>query len=140
MPNRKRVDVLGYDVSDGNPPMRLVECKASLRDLRGIEHQLEMYRRYAGMLYVAVPSDLESAARDLLPKGVGLLVVTLDANTVSADHGYLSTRCVKNPRRVGITGQARGLMRARTTTWLLAHFEKSRVYQNCGHEVRHGPN
>lgn len=135
LPNRKRIDVLAYDVSDGTT--RLVECKATLRDLRGVEGQLESYRRYADLLYVAVPSELEVEARRLLPKKVGLLVVK-PYEYPSALH-HFSTNCARNPRRVSTTHHVRGLMRTRITVWLLAHYEKSRVCQNCGHEVPHGP-
>lgn len=137
LPSGKRIDVLAYDVKDGT--MRLVECKASSRDLRGVQKQLEIYRKYADLLYVAVPESLETAARDLLPKKVGLLVVTPHASAFSAARGYVGTDCVRNPRRVTITDYVRKRMAARCLTWLLAHFEKSRVCRNCGHEVPHGP-
>ncbi len=137
LPSRKRIDVLAYDVKDGT--MRLVECKASLRDLRGVREQLESYRRYADLLYVAVPESLEAAARELLPKKVGLLVITPSANEFNAARGYVRTSCVRNPRRVRITDYVRKRMAARCLTWLLAHFEKSRVCRGCGHEVPHGP-
>ncbi len=133
LPSGRRIDVLAYDVKDAT--MRLVECKASLRDLRGIGKQLESYRRYADLLYVAVPESLETAARELLPKKIGLLVVKQHASGLR----YFSTNCARHPRRVSITDYVRKRMTARCLTWLLAHFEKSRVCRNCGHKVPHGP-
>ena len=137
LPSGRRIDVLAYEPR-GNV-FRLVECKASLADLKNAPRQLEGYRCWADLLYVAVPEELESAAKELLPKKVGLLVIRRHANAYAADHGYLSTRSARNPRRVPMADRERGAMATRALTWLLAHFEATRVCKACGHEVPHGP-
>ncbi len=133
LPSGKRIDVLAYDPKSST--FRLVECKASLRDLKGVQKQLEKYRRYADLLYVAVPEDLETEARRLLPKNVGLLVVTRYGEI----HPYLSTRCARNPRRVPISTVARKAMVRRFMTWLLTHYEDTRTCKNCMYTRPHGP-
>ncbi len=137
LPDRRRIDVLGYDVKGGT--MRLVECKVSLRDLRGVQKQLTPYRKYADLLYVAVPYNLEAHAKVLLPKKVGLLVVKEHAIGLNSGVRYFTTKCARTPRRETITSYVRDRMTARCLTWLLAHYEKSRICRGCGYEVPHGP-
>ncbi len=134
LPNGKRIDVLAYTMRDS--VFRLVECKASLGDLKKIPKQLNLYRRYADMLYVCVPSDLKEEALVRLPKNVGLLVVEEQGGS---GRRWLSTRAVKNPRTVQMTTAARTGMKDRLMTWLSVHYEKSRICQNCMNEVSHGP-
>ena len=134
LPNGKRIDVLAYTKRDS--VCRLVECKASLGDLKKIPKQLSLYRRYADMLYVCVPSDLEQEALVRLPKDVGLLVVEEQGGE---GRRWLSIRAVRNPRTVRMIPAAREDMRDRLMTWLSVHYEKSRLCRNCGHEVPHGP-
>ncbi len=128
LPNGTRIDVLAYEPKHNY--FRLVECKASLRDLKGVQKQLGYYRRWADLLYVAVPDELVEEARELLPKNVGLLSVSRVGSQSSV---------VKNPRRVLMDDDNRRLMTARALTWLLAHFERTKVCKRCGHVVRHGP-
>lgn len=132
LPSGRRIDVLAF--APRSNEFRLVECKASARDLKGVVKQLEDYRRFADLLYVAVPDELEEAAKELLPKRVGLLVVTQQPG-----YNYLSTRAARNPRRVPIDGRTRRGMVTRALTWLLAHFEATRKCRNCGYVLPHGP-
>lgn len=137
LPSGRRIDVLAYEPS-GNT-FRLVECKATSTDLRNAPGQLEDYRRYADLLYLAVPEELEAEARALLPAKAGLLVVRRHANEYAADRGYLSTRCARAPRRISMGTHERGTMTARALTWLLTHYESTRKCRNCGHNAPHGP-
>ena len=132
LPSGRRIDVLAF-APRGNE-FRLVECKASAQDLKGVVKQLEDYRRFADLLYVAVPDELEEMARGLLPKKVGLLVMSGHPG-----YNYLSTNCARNPRRVPMDDRARGAMITRAQTWLLAHFEATRKCRNCGYVLPHGP-
>jgi hypothetical protein len=133
LPNGTRIDALSWELK--NNTFRLIECKANLRDLKSAPKQLSYYRRYADLLYLCVPEELEKEARELLPPKVGLLVVGYgDYNRT-----YLSTSCVRNPRRVPIDSRSRGPMVARATTWLLTHYENSKVCRGCGYKMIHGP-
>ena len=133
LPDGKRIDVLGYTLKDG--VIRLVECKASLRDLKKIPTQLEKYRRFADLLYVAVPENLEKEAKELLPKKVGLLVVYEHTQ----GRRYLSIRPTRNPRTVEVVPRVRTAIRKRVLTWLTAHFERTIVCKNCTYTLPHGP-
>jgi len=133
LPNGKRIDVLAYTRRDS--VFRLVECKASLGDLKRIPKQLELYRRYADMLYVCVSEKLKKEALVRLPKNVGLLVVEEQGGS---GRRWLSTRAVRNPRTVQMTPAARTGMKNRLMTWLSVHYQKSRICRNCMHEVPHG--
>ncbi len=128
LPNGQRIDVLAYEPKHNF--FRLVECKASSKDVKNIPRQLMSYRQYADLLYVAVPNELVEEARELLPKYVGLLSIS----RVGSD-----ANVVKNPRRVLMNDDNRRLMTARALTWLLAHFEKTKVCRSCGNVVPHGP-
>ena len=133
LPSGKRIDVLGYEPRGG--ALRIVECKATTEDLRRAPGQLDGYRQWADLLYLAVPGELEAKARALLPPKTGLLVV---GEVVHVYYGR-PVNCTRRPRRVPVATRERAAMVVRAFGWLAAHYEATRECKNCGHNAPHGP-